>query len=162
MADIVIINPRFQTSYWGLEHAVAFLGAKAVLPVASLPLLAALTPPEHTVTLIDENVEPIDFERCARADIVGLTGMNVQRTRMHEILANLKRRGCFIVVGGPWVTVQEDDIRQPRRRDLHRRGRGDLAAFSRRVERTAHGTRYEQSSGRIWRSCQARDLICCG
>ncbi len=110
MADIVIINPRFKTSYWGLEHAMPFLGIKAVLPVASLPLLAALTPPEHAVTLIDENVEPIDFERCARADIVGLTGMNVQRTRMHEILAELKRRGCFTIVGGAWVTVQESDI----------------------------------------------------
>lgn len=110
MADIVIINPRFKTSYWGLEHAMPFLDIKAVLPVASLPLLAALTPPEHAVTLIDENVEPIDFERCARADIVGLTGMNVQRSRLHEILAELKRRGCFTVVGGPWVTVQESDI----------------------------------------------------
>ena len=110
MADIVITNPRFETSFWGLEHAMPFLGAKAVLPVASLPLLAALTPPEHTVTLVDENVEPIDFARCARADIVGLTGMNVQRRRMHEILAELKERGCFTVVGGPWVTVRKSDI----------------------------------------------------
>ncbi len=110
MADIVIINPRFNTSYWGLEHAIPFLGIKAVLPVASLPLLAALTPPGHTVTLIDENVEPIDFARCAHADIIGVTGMNVQRARMHEILSEFRRRGCFTVVGGPWVTVREDDI----------------------------------------------------
>ena len=110
MADIVLINPRFEISYWGLEHAMPFLGAKAVLPVASLPLLAALTPPEHHVTLIDENVESIDFARCARADIVGLTGMNVQRPRMKEILGELKRLGIFTVVGGAWVTVQEDDF----------------------------------------------------
>jgi radical SAM superfamily enzyme YgiQ (UPF0313 family) len=110
MANITIINPRFDTSYWGLEHAMPFLGIKAVLPVASLPLLAALTPREHTVTLIDENVEPIDFARCAHADIIGVTGMNVQRARMHEILAEFKQRGCFTVVGGAWVTVREDDI----------------------------------------------------
>jgi radical SAM superfamily enzyme YgiQ (UPF0313 family) len=110
MADIVLINPRFEISYWGLEHAVPFLGAKAAMPVANLPLLAALTPPGHQITLVDENVEPIDFARCARADIVGLTGMNVQRRRMHEVLHELKCRGIFTVVGGPWVTVQEDDI----------------------------------------------------
>ena len=57
---------------------------------------------------MDENVEPIDWERCARADIVGVTGMSVQRFRMKEILTELKQRGCFCVVGGPWVTVQED------------------------------------------------------
>jgi radical SAM superfamily enzyme YgiQ (UPF0313 family) len=110
MADIVLINPRFEISYWGLEHAVPFLGIKAVMPVASLPLLAALSPPAHDVTIIDENVEPIDFARCAQADIVGVTGMNVQRRRMREILQELKTRGVFTVVGGPWATVQEDDL----------------------------------------------------
>lgn len=65
MADIVFINPRFEVSYWGLEHALPLIGKKANMPLAALPLLAALTPREHTVTLIDENIEPIDFERCA-------------------------------------------------------------------------------------------------
>lgn len=108
MAHIVIINPRFETSYWGLEHALPIFDAKANLPVACLPLLAALTPAEHTVTLLDENVEPIDYDLCARADIVALTGMIVQRFRMKEILTELKQRRCFTVVGGPWITVKED------------------------------------------------------
>jgi radical SAM superfamily enzyme YgiQ (UPF0313 family) len=108
MAEIVLINPRFQISYWGLEHALPLFGKRANLPVACLPLLAALTPPEHTVTLLDENVEEIDFDLLAQADIVALTGMSVQRFRMREILTELKKRGVFTVVGGPWVTVQED------------------------------------------------------
>ncbi len=78
------------------------------MPVAGLPLLAALTPGEHTVAIIDENVEAIDWDRLARADLVGLTGMIVQRRRMREILTELKARGVFTVVGGPWVSVQED------------------------------------------------------
>jgi radical SAM superfamily enzyme YgiQ (UPF0313 family) len=108
MADIVLINPRFEVSMYGLEYAMPFLHAKAVSPIASLPLLAALTPSQHRVTLIDENVEPIDFARCARADIVGVTGMIVQRTRMVAIIDELKRLGVFVVVGGPLATVRED------------------------------------------------------
>ena len=108
MAKIVIINPRFEPSYWGLEHALNLLDVRANVPVAALPLIAALTPPEHAVTLIDEAVEEIDFDLCQKADIVGVTGMIVQRFRMMEIIKELKRRGCFVVVGGPWVTVQED------------------------------------------------------
>ena len=144
MADIVLINPRFEVSYWGMEHALPFLGKRANLPVACLPLLAALTPDGHTVTLMDENVEAINYERCARADIVGVTGMSVQRFRMKEILAELKRRGAFTVVGGPWVTVQEDYF-------------GDLAdvlfigeaeqtwpQFLREWEQRLHQLRYEQ------------------
>ncbi len=108
MADIVLINPRFEASYWGMEHALHLVGYRANMPIAALPLLAALTPAEHRVTLIDENVEEIDFDLCTKADIVGLTGMTVQRFRMTDILTQLKRRGCFTVVGGPWVTAQED------------------------------------------------------
>jgi len=108
MADIVLINPRFEISFWGLEHALALVGKRACMPVAGLPLLAALTPSEHTITLIDENVEPIDFDRCARADIVGVTGMIVQRHRMREILTELKQRDVYTVVGGPWITVKQD------------------------------------------------------
>jgi hypothetical protein len=93
MADIVLINPRFALSYWGLERALPLVGKKCNLPTACLPLLAALTPPGHRVTIIDENVEPIDYDRVARADIVGLTGMTVQRARMREILRELKSRG---------------------------------------------------------------------
>ncbi|PNE11510.1 MAG: B12-binding domain-containing radical SAM protein [Beijerinckiaceae bacterium] len=111
MVDIVLINPRFETSYWGMEHALrlfAKFGKRANMPVSALPLLAALTPAEHKITLIDENVEDIDFALCAKADIVGITGMTVQRFRMTEILKELKERGCFTVIGGPWVSVQED------------------------------------------------------
>src|SRR6201994_580062 len=108
MADIVLINPQFQVSYWGLEHALPLLGKKCNLPTACLPLLAALTPAGHSVTIVDENVEPIDYDRLARADIVGLTGMTVQRARMREILTELKTRDVFTIVGGPWVSVQED------------------------------------------------------
>jgi radical SAM superfamily enzyme YgiQ (UPF0313 family) len=145
MADIVLINPRFEISYWGMEHALPLTGKRANMPVACLPLLAALTPGEHNVTLLDENVEAINWERVARADIVGVTGMSVQRHRMHEILTELKSRGVFTVVGGPWVSVQEDYF-------------GDLAdvIFVGEAEETwprfltewqhgLHGQRYEQA-----------------
>ena len=42
MADIVLINPKFEVSYWGMEYALPDLGKRADLPVAALPLLAAL------------------------------------------------------------------------------------------------------------------------
>jgi radical SAM superfamily enzyme YgiQ (UPF0313 family) len=146
MADIVIINPCFEVSYWGMEYALPFTGKRANLPVAALPLLAALTPPGHNVTLVDENVEALHFDRLARADLVCLTGMIVQRGRMTEILTELKARGAFTVVGGPWVSVREDYF-------------GDLAdvifvgeaeetwpRFLREWQEGRHQRRYEQTA----------------
>ncbi|WP_165251720.1 B12-binding domain-containing radical SAM protein [Paludisphaera soli] len=108
MARICLLNPRFETSFWGLNHAMSLVGRKSNMPVLALPVLAGLTPPEHEVVLVDENIEEIDFDALATFDIVGLTGMTVQRERMREILEELQARGIFTVVGGPWVSVVED------------------------------------------------------
>jgi radical SAM superfamily enzyme YgiQ (UPF0313 family) len=145
MADIVLINPRFEVSYWGMEYALPFMGKRANMPVACLPLLAALTPAEHTVTLIDENVEAVDFERCARADIVGITGMSVQRFRMTEILAELKRRGAFTAVGGPWVTLQEEYFGESADVAFIGEAEETWPRFLREWEEGRHGRRYEQA-----------------
>ena len=110
MADIFIINPRFDISFWGLEHCMPLFGKRANLPVACLALLAALVPDHHDVTLIDENVEDIDFERVGRADLVCLTGMSIQGRRLIEILEEVKSRGVMAVVGGPMATVEPESL----------------------------------------------------
>jgi radical SAM superfamily enzyme YgiQ (UPF0313 family) len=145
MADIVLINPRFDVSFWGLEHALPLFGKRANMPIAALPLLAALTPPGHTVTLLDENVEPIDFDRVARADIVGVTGMTVQRFRMREILTELKARGAFTVVGGPWVSVQEDYFGPLADAIFVGEAEETWPRFLGEWERGSHARRYEQA-----------------
>ena len=108
MADIVIINPRFDISFWGLEHCMPLFGKKANLPVSCLALLAALVPDHHEVTLVDENVEEVDFDRLGRADLVCLTGMSIQGRRLIEILEEVKARGVMVVVGGPMATVEPE------------------------------------------------------
>ena len=52
-------------------------------------------------------MEELDFDALANFDIVALTGMSVQRFRMEEILQELKSRDVFVVIGGPWVSVEE-------------------------------------------------------
>jgi radical SAM superfamily enzyme YgiQ (UPF0313 family) len=146
MADIVLINPAFETSYWGLEHALPLFGKRANVPPASLPLLAALTPSEHRVTLIDENVEAIDFDALAQADIVGVTGMSVQRFRMREILRRVKQSGAFTVVGGAWVTVQEDYFDGLADVIFVGEAEDTWARFLRDWQESKHHSRYEQSA----------------
>jgi radical SAM superfamily enzyme YgiQ (UPF0313 family) len=145
MAHIVLINPRFEVSFWGMEHALPYLGKRANLPVAALPLLAALTPGEHTITLIDENVEALNFDRIAQADIVGVTGMTVQRFRMREILTELKERGAFTVVGGPWVSVQEDYFSDLADVIFIGEAEESWPRFLREWQQGRHEARYEQA-----------------
>ena len=146
MADIVRINPKFFPTYWGLDYALPLFRKKRDLPPLNLALLAALTPAEHTVTIIDENVEPIDYERCRWADIVGVTGMAVQRARTREIITELKSRGVFTVLGRPLGDGQAGGSRSARRCGVYserRRKRGRV--FSPSGTDGRHGTRYEQA-----------------
>ena len=95
MADIVLINPKFDRDLLGPRTRAAAVREARQSAGRCLAAAGGADAGRAHVTIIDENVEPIDFERCARADIVGVTGMSVQRVRMREILTELKRRGRF-------------------------------------------------------------------
>lgn len=144
MADIVIVNPRFNISFWGLEHCMPLFGKRANLPVACLALLAALTPDRHDVTLVDENVEDIDFDRLARADLVCLTGMSIQGSRLVEILEEVKARGVTVAVGGPMATVEPESLEGLA--DVIFVGEADdtWPQFLREWEEGRHKSRYDQ------------------
>jgi len=66
--------------------------------VLSLTIVAALTPRRHTVRIVDENVEPLDFD--TDADLVGITFMTALAPRAYEVAAEFRRRGRFVVGGG--------------------------------------------------------------
>jgi radical SAM superfamily enzyme YgiQ (UPF0313 family) len=105
---ICLINPRFEPSYWGFDYALPLYpgNKKCTMITGALPHLAGLVA-HHEVVLLDENVEEIDFSSLARFDIVGVTGMIVQKKRMREILQRLRELKIFSVVGGAYASVDE-------------------------------------------------------
>ena len=88
----------------------------------ALPYLAGLVP-DHDVRLLDENVEEISWPELADFDIVGVTGMNVQKERMREILEKLREMKLFTVVGGAYASVDEAILRRSLRCSILRRSR---------------------------------------
>ena len=107
--SICLINPRFDPSYWGFEYALPLYPGdkRSTMISGSLSSVAGLCG-DHQVRLLDENVEEIDWESLRNYDIVGVTGMNVQKERIHQILARLRELKVFTVVGGPFVSVKEE------------------------------------------------------
>lgn len=87
------------------------LGRKLKYSMANgaLVSVAALVPTGHEVVIIDENVEPIDFDSLRRFDVIGVTGMVVQAERMFEILRRLRQLPALVAAGGPFVTVSEGE-----------------------------------------------------
>jgi len=105
---LLLLNPRFPESFWSFRWALQALlpGKRAVNPPLGLATLAALVPPHWQVTIRDENIEPLPFE--PQADIVGVCGMAVQYERQRALLEHYRDRGCFVVAGGSYASLQPE------------------------------------------------------
>jgi radical SAM superfamily enzyme YgiQ (UPF0313 family) len=82
---------------------------RAMLRFSVLPLtvVAALTPPGHEVRIVDENVEPLDYD--SDCDVVGITFMTALAPRAYEIADHFRRRGQVVVAGGYHATLYPED-----------------------------------------------------
>ncbi len=105
---IYLIAPKNPESFWTMDRILSSLGKRCVFPNLSLPTVAGITPRAHEVVLCDENVEDVDFD--TDAEIVGITGFIVHKNRILEIAAEFKRRGKFVVVGGPFVSLCPEEL----------------------------------------------------
>ncbi len=88
---VLFVSPGWEKGrLWG-ELAFKF-------PTLSLASIAAVTPPEWDVALLDDNSESIDY--TCDADIIALTAMTPQAPRAYQIADEFRRRGKAVVMGG--------------------------------------------------------------
>jgi len=80
------------------------------MPCLGLLKVAALTPPDWEVTIIDEKVEPLPPN--LEADLVGITTMTTTVERGYEIADLYRRRGTKVVMGGMHASSLPDEALQ--------------------------------------------------
>ncbi|OGQ57039.1 MAG: hypothetical protein A3J24_10565 [Deltaproteobacteria bacterium RIFCSPLOWO2_02_FULL_53_8] len=83
---------------------------KYPIPQLSLPTIAALTDSRFDVEIIDDNIEPIDFDR--KTDLVGITTMTTLAPRAYEIASEYKKRGVPVILGGIHASMMLDEASQ--------------------------------------------------
>jgi radical SAM superfamily enzyme YgiQ (UPF0313 family) len=100
---ITLINPIFPNSFWSFQGLEGFVKNYRHAPLG-LATVAALTPPEIDIEILDENVETVNVDQVD-ADVVGFTAFNVQIKRAVELAREFKKRGKTIIIGGPYVSL---------------------------------------------------------
>ena len=102
---IVLINPIARRT-----QGYHTIGSK--IPQLALQVLAQLTPPEHSVDIIDElfGTDCTD-ERIRRGnyDLVGVTSYTSGATRAYEIAAQCRREQIPCIIGGPHASAMPDE-----------------------------------------------------
>ena len=104
---VYLIKPKFPVTYWGFEYSNDLSGSQYTSPPLSLATVAGLTPPDIDVEICDENIEAIDYDKAC--DIVGLTAYLMQGPRAFQIAAEFRKRGKFVVLGGPITGLNLED-----------------------------------------------------
>ena len=102
---VLLIYPRFPKTFWSSEGALALIGRKALMPPLGLLTIAALLPRNWDLTLVDRNVRDVTDDEWQRAELVMVSAMIAQRPDFHAQVAEAKRRGKTVVVGGPYPTA---------------------------------------------------------
>ena len=83
---------------------------KATFPPLSLLQVAAVTPPEVEVTIVDEAVSDVDLG--AFCDLVGITAFTSSAPRAYEIADGFRARGIPVVLGGMHASARQQEALQ--------------------------------------------------
>jgi radical SAM superfamily enzyme YgiQ (UPF0313 family) len=102
---LLLILPRDITMNYEVfsEDSCFITGQKKGAPPLSLATIAALTPQNFEIKIIDENIENIKFDE--ETDLVGITGNTYHLSRAAEIAREFKKRGVIVICGGYSVSV---------------------------------------------------------
>ena len=104
---LLIIQP---THYYSPSDRRLHKTKKRALMPLTLPYLAALTPKEWKVTLIDEQLEDINFN--AKVDAVAITTWTINSLRAYEIADRFRERGIPVIMGGPHIFFHVEEALQ--------------------------------------------------
>ena len=113
---ITFVYPRFEKFLRSVPELDAglidyFLGDYTTPPSLGIPLLAALTPPEFAIELIDDNSgQAVDFDR--ETDLVAINCFTPQATRAFELADQFRAHGKKVILGGLFPTFRPDECLQ--------------------------------------------------
>jgi radical SAM superfamily enzyme YgiQ (UPF0313 family) len=103
---ILLIAPA--SGPWkGIGRGRLFNGKTFRFSMLSLLTVAAQSPPDATVVVVDEQVDPVPFD--VPWDLVGITVMTAVAPRAYEIAARFRSQEVPVVLGGMHPTLMADE-----------------------------------------------------
>ena len=100
---LLLINP-LSTMREGL-----ILHSHVIYPPTGLGIVAALTPSDWQVEIIDENFGRFEYRE---ADLVGITALTSSATRAYDLAAIYREKGIPTVIGGIHASMSPEEAQQ--------------------------------------------------
>ena len=84
--------------------------SKFQYPSSTLQQIAAITPPEHQVEIVDERYEDINFSKTY--DLIGISTLTYNAYRGYEIAKIYRKKRIPVVFGGYHASLLPDEVKQ--------------------------------------------------
>jgi radical SAM superfamily enzyme YgiQ (UPF0313 family) len=102
---LLIIQPSYYRAK--TDRTIYRVRRRQVMPLTPC-YLAALTPSDWEVSLVDEQLQPIDFD--CRPDLVTITSWTLNSLRAYDIADEFRRRDVPVVIGGPHTCFNAEEV----------------------------------------------------
>ncbi len=107
---ILLVYPKYPTTFWSFQYALEFISKKASLPPLGLLTISALLPPEWKQRLVDMNVRRLTDADLRWADAVFLSAMSIQKESARSVISRCKTLGVKVIAGGPLFTACPEEF----------------------------------------------------
>jgi radical SAM superfamily enzyme YgiQ (UPF0313 family) len=107
---ILLVFPRIEHGATTYTDKGSWSSILFGYPIITLPHLAGITPRQHTVNIVNENYEDINFDEPA--DLVGITSYTMTAPRVYEIADEFRRREKKVALGGYHPTAMPQEAIQ--------------------------------------------------
>src|SRR5215470_17921969 len=108
---MLMVYPEFEPSYWGMQYSLSMIRRKSLMPPLGLLTIAALTPAEYEIRLVDLNTAPLTEVDLEWADLVLMSAMLVQKEALISAAQRCRAAGKLVVFGGPYPIACPDECR---------------------------------------------------
>jgi radical SAM superfamily enzyme YgiQ (UPF0313 family) len=106
---VLLAFPRYSYSFGTFNHAFPLMGdVKGFMPPQGILVIAALIPDAWEIQFVDENIQRVTPEQFEWADVVFVSGMHIQRPRIHDLTRRAHAAGKVVALGGPSVSSAPD------------------------------------------------------
>lgn len=105
---LLLISPRQKfVNYQAHVELAKIFGKKRLMTPLALPTVAALTPNNFNIKIIDEEIESIP--KNYTPDIVGITTLSATATRAYKLADRFRSQGIKVVFGGPYSSFNTEE-----------------------------------------------------
>lgn len=106
---ILLVEPRTPETFWSLRHALRFVGKRAANPPLGLITVAGMLPRDWPCRLVDLNCSSLSDADISWADWVFVSGMEIHRGSVAEVVQRCHALGKKVIGGGPLFTPDPDN-----------------------------------------------------